>query len=135
MASEAGISGAMRELGADGFTIVPKVFGSAEVDALVASLTEALARSPSSVMEREGIPYAARNILDVWPDSRTTWCHTPIPELLNEVLGPEFGLVRALFFDKPPEHTWSLPWHKDLTIAVQDNRTPSSHFGKPTIKE
>lgn len=34
------------------------------------------------------------------------------------MLGSEFGLVRVLYFDKPPERTWSLPWHKDLTIAI-----------------
>ncbi len=27
-----------------------------------------------------------------------------------------------------------MPWHKDLTIAVRDNRLPSSHFAKPTRK-
>jgi ectoine hydroxylase-related dioxygenase (phytanoyl-CoA dioxygenase family) len=135
MAQEAGTKAAMLELAADGFTMVPGVFGAAEVDGLIASLTDALARSHSSVMERGGIPYAARNILDLWPESRTMWRRAPLPELLNEVLGPKFGLVRALFFDKPPEHTWSLPWHKDLTIAVRDNRTPSSHFVKPTTKE
>jgi ectoine hydroxylase-related dioxygenase (phytanoyl-CoA dioxygenase family) len=43
-------------------------------------------------------------------------------------------LVRALFFDKPLEETWSLPWHKDLTIAVRDNRLQSRHFSHPTTK-
>jgi ectoine hydroxylase-related dioxygenase (phytanoyl-CoA dioxygenase family) len=43
-------------------------------------------------------------------------------------------LVRALFFDKPPDQTWALPWHKDLTIAVRDNQRPSRHFTKPTRK-
>ena len=42
--------------------------------------------------------------------------------------------MRVLYFDKPPEHSWALPWHKDMTIAVQDNRLPSSVFCKPTLK-
>jgi ectoine hydroxylase-related dioxygenase (phytanoyl-CoA dioxygenase family) len=50
------------------------------------------------------------------------------------VLGDGFGLVRVLFFDKPPDRTWSLPWHKDLTIAVRDNRLPSNRFCHPTTK-
>jgi ectoine hydroxylase-related dioxygenase (phytanoyl-CoA dioxygenase family) len=40
----------------------------------------------------------------------------------------------VLYFDKPPGRSWALPWHKDLTIAVQDNTRPSTHFGKPTRK-
>jgi ectoine hydroxylase-related dioxygenase (phytanoyl-CoA dioxygenase family) len=54
--------------------------------------------------------------------------------LLTEVLGPQAGLVRTHYFDKPPAQTWCLPWHKDLTIAVRDNRRPSSEFRNPTTK-
>ena len=54
--------------------------------------------------------------------------------LLNRELGPDFGLVRGLYFDKPPAHTWSLPWHKDMTLAVRNNRLPSREFSKPTTK-
>ena len=62
------------------------------------------------------------------------WRQPPLPELLEAVLGLGCGLVRGLFFDKPPERSWSLPWHKDLTIAVRDNRLPSRLFRKPTTK-
>src|SRR6185437_14142607 len=57
-----------------------------------------------------------------------------LPNILAAILGPKFGLVRILFFDKPPRQTWALPWHKDLTVAVRDNRLPSQHFAKPTRK-
>src|SRR5205823_2336367 len=57
-----------------------------------------------------------------------------LTEALAGILGPAYGLVRVLFFDKPPQQTWALPWHKDLTIAVRDNRLPSAHFSKPTTK-
>jgi Phytanoyl-CoA dioxygenase (PhyH) len=54
--------------------------------------------------------------------------------LLADMLGPGFGLVRVLYFDKPPDQSWALPWHKDMTIAVKNNRLPSEHFAKPTFK-
>lgn len=54
--------------------------------------------------------------------------------LIADVLGPGAGLVRVLFFDKPPDRSWSLPWHKDRTIAVRCNDLPSQHFHKPTMK-
>lgn len=62
------------------------------------------------------------------------WRRAPLLELLTAVLGPERGLVRALYFDKPPDRTWSLPWHKDLTIAVRDNTLASAEFARPTTK-
>jgi ectoine hydroxylase-related dioxygenase (phytanoyl-CoA dioxygenase family) len=53
---------------------------------------------------------------------------------LREILGPQFGLVRGLFFDKPPGRSWWLPWHKDQTIAVRNNSLPSQQFSRPTLK-
>jgi ectoine hydroxylase-related dioxygenase (phytanoyl-CoA dioxygenase family) len=41
--------------------------------------------------------------------------------------------VRALFFDKPPGHSWALPWHKDYSVAVVAHRT-FGVFTKPTRK-
>jgi ectoine hydroxylase-related dioxygenase (phytanoyl-CoA dioxygenase family) len=78
--------------------------------------------------------YAARNVLSLWPDAATVWRKPAIVDALAAVLGPHFGLVRVLFFDKPPDQTWALPWHKDVTIAARDNRIPSQHFRKPTVK-
>ncbi|MCH7990061.1 MAG: phytanoyl-CoA dioxygenase family protein, partial [Planctomycetes bacterium] len=62
------------------------------------------------------------------------WRRNPLLQLLRETLGDGFGLVRGLYFDKPPERSWSLPWHKDLTIAVQRNDLASTHFTNPTQK-
>jgi ectoine hydroxylase-related dioxygenase (phytanoyl-CoA dioxygenase family) len=41
--------------------------------------------------------------------------------------------VRGLYFDKPPGASWSLPWHRDQTIAVRRHGT-SERFVKPTLK-
>jgi ectoine hydroxylase-related dioxygenase (phytanoyl-CoA dioxygenase family) len=50
-----------------------------------------------------------------------------------QVLGPSARIVRGLYFDKPPGHSWALPWHKDLTLAVEAHR-PSNLLTHPTIK-
>ncbi|MBN9500519.1 MAG: hypothetical protein BGO01_04315 [Armatimonadetes bacterium 55-13] len=41
-------------------------------------------------------------------------------ELVDEVLGLNSRLVRAIFFDKVPGANWSVPWHQDLTICVKE---------------
>ena len=127
------------ELAQDGVTILPQVFAAPQIAAMGADLDAALASaSPDSTsagpLRAEKIVYAARNVLDWFPPARELWQTPPLTDLLGEVLGPDYGLTRALFFDKPPNRSWSLPWHKDLTIAVQDNRRPSSHFSHATTK-
>lgn len=125
------------ELERDGIAIVPVVFAGTEVDKLLTLLQFALqskVAAGSTMHTAGGTVYAARNLLDCCPDVATNWRRPPLTEILSAVLGPSFGLVRALFFDKPPQQSWTLPWHKDLTIAVCDNRRSSKSFSKPTTK-
>src|SRR5262249_21689033 len=119
-----------------GFTLIPGVFTSAQVDFMCCGLDAAFQAQAEAVAIRSeaGSIYAARNILSVWLEAATVWHRAPLPQVLTAVLGPGYGLVRALFFDKPPERTWALPLHKDLTVAVRDNRLPSRVFARPTLK-
>jgi hypothetical protein len=81
-----------------------------------------------------GHVYAARNLIDSIPEVSTVWRDEPLLSFLREQLGDGFGLVRALFFDKPPDRTWNLPWHKDTSIAVKDHSLGSTSFSRPTTK-
>jgi len=127
----------LTELERDGYTVLPSVFGDEAIAAMIRTLEGIFverAGTEASIRGDEGTIYAARNILELWPDAANIWRVAPLPEHLSAVLGPCFGLVRILFFDKPPRQTWALPWHKDLTIAVRDNRLPTQHFRHPTRK-
>ena len=70
----------------------------------------------------------------MFPAAADLWRKPRLIELLTQALGPQFGLVRGLYFDKPPASTWSLPWHQDLTIAVRDHSLPSERFRNRTVK-
>jgi hypothetical protein len=121
----------------DGFTILRRVYALDQVQWVLQELAGALeqtADAESRISSDDGTVYAARNVLDLWPAATEVWRAAPLPGVLAGALGPHFGLVRGLFFDKPPARSWALPWHKDLTIAVKDNRVPSRHFAKPTMK-
>src|SRR5581483_4092371 len=127
----------LEALEADGFVVLPRVFPASRVEELRRVLAEALGRTDESgtaIRAQQGTVYAARNVLDLWPAAADVWRVPALTDVLAAALGPHFGLVRALFFDKPPEQTWSLPWHKDLTVAVRDHRRPSRLFAKPTTK-
>ena len=110
-----------REILKSGFAILPQVFSAAEVDELVAGLDAVMNRNAEAegpIRDKVGTVYAGRNLLRLFEPAKTIWRRSPLTELLCEVLGPDFGLVRALFFDKPPERTWALPWHKDLATEL-----------------
>jgi hypothetical protein len=120
----------------DGFVGLPGVFTSVQIDGILFALEQAFQGRADDIAIRSeaGAVYAARNILMIWPEAATVWQQPPLPGILADLLGPDHGLVRALYFDKPPERTWALPWHKDLTISVRDHRRLSPRFTKPTRK-
>jgi Phytanoyl-CoA dioxygenase (PhyH) len=132
----AGCERYLEPMARDGFVILPGVFSLDGVQAILARLDQAFKKhaDQAAIRSEGGSVYAARNILSLWPESATVWRQPPLPPVLGLLLGPRFGLVRGLFFDKPPDQTWALPWHKDLTIAVREYRQPSLAFAKPTTK-
>ncbi|MBM4071030.1 MAG: phytanoyl-CoA dioxygenase family protein [Planctomycetes bacterium] len=125
-----------QKLEVQGFLVLPGVFDAAEADGIRTGLQTAFAAQPqaTAIRAQGGSLYAARNVLSLWPETATVWRRAPLLEFVRAILGEQAGLVRGLYFDKPPERTWALPWHKDLTIAVKDNRLAGRSFNKPTTK-
>ena len=127
----------LEALSRDGFVTLAAVFTREEAatmgDHLDAVLASSRADDPA-ILTSDGIIYAARNVLTLWPPSASVWHRSALLEPLRAILGPRLGVVRALFFDKPPGGSWALPWHKDLTIAVRDNSLPGARDLHPTRK-
>lgn len=119
-----------------GFALLPQAIAPALAAELATRLTASLQteNEQGSPLASRGTVYAARNPLEVIPHVESLWQLSPLGDFLQQVLGPTFGLVRGLFFDKPPGRSWWLPWHKDLTIAVKNNQLPSASFTRPTNK-
>src|SRR6476661_740720 len=122
-------------LGRDGFMLLRGAFSDADCDRLLDEWAAACTAGDDGLMRSAtGAVYGARNILDRWPDVLRVVRQPMLLDALRGTLGPSFGLVRVLYFDKPPGESWALPWHKDLAVAVKDNRLPSAEFGRPTTK-
>jgi hypothetical protein len=120
-----------------GYAVVPGVFQPEECRAIAARVASALADcqdDAASLKRASGAIYGARNLLALFPEALSLWLRPPLVQLLTAVLGHEFGLVRGLFFDKPPASSWSLPWHRDLTIAVAEHLPALGRFRNPTTK-
>jgi Phytanoyl-CoA dioxygenase (PhyH) len=104
-------------------------------DQLLAEFQLACAKAGCGIIRGAGDSIVGvRNLLAVWPEVLRVLDLSEFHDALCAILGPHFGLVRILYFDKPPGESWALPWHKDLAIAVKDNKIASDHFRRPTIK-
>ncbi len=124
------------DLARDGFCLLPGAVDRPQVDRLKQVCSQVFESDATGVLARSsrGHVYAARNLIDSIPEVSTVWRNARLSDFLRLQLGDGFGLVRALFFDKPPDRTWGLWWHKDTSIAVRDNSLPSQYFSRPTTK-
>jgi hypothetical protein len=127
MASSKEFSSAIRE---DGFAIVPDVLCRSEIARFISILDKV--NQGSSVRSRGGV-YAIRNLLDVIPELRQLADSPALRDLVKPVLGEKAIPVRGILFDKTLEANWKVPWHQDLSIAVQ-KRIDMEGFGPWTTK-
>jgi ectoine hydroxylase-related dioxygenase (phytanoyl-CoA dioxygenase family) len=118
----------------DGFQWVPGLFSEARCNELIDSLEVALAQAEPTIRGSEGKIYAARNLLEVWSEARSFWKTQAIQDSIVHFLGAGAGLVRMLYFDKPPGQSWALPWHQDRTIAIRVHPETSHRYRNPTRK-
>lgn len=123
---------ALKSVEVDGYALFEEVFSRAEVKQLLAAVGDTLAQGGDSVRSRAGVPYAARNLLETCPELCRLWRHPILVSLIQKVLGPNAGLVRALYLDKPPSDSWAVPWHKDLVVPVKAGAISSNVFSLPT---
>ncbi len=124
------------KLQSDGFCLLNRAVSIETVERLLHVCRDAFDGDSEGVRARSSRRhvYATRNLIESIPEVSTIWrCESPMT-FLGDQLGDQFGLVSVLFFDKPPDRTWALPWHKDTAIAVQDNTLSSTHFSRPTTK-
>ena len=123
-----------KTLDSEGFYTIAGVISDDQCDQLLRQIETASESNTASIRSSKGTVYAARNLIETLHDLPSLIQSTGLDNHLRHAIGDSFGLVRVLYFDKPSDRSWSLPLHKDLTIAVQDNSLPTDHFSKPTRK-
>ncbi len=121
----------MANLEDQGWLLFESVYSDGQLKELQTAVGLLADHEDEAVRGRAGSVYAARNVLELVPEIISIWQTEELVDFLVNTLGSDAGLVRALYFDKPPEQTWALPWHKDLLIAVNQNAQPNSGYSRP----
>jgi len=120
----------LEEVEDNGFAICEDVLSTYEVNHLLTAIERI--DQAGSVRKRGGI-FAVRNLLDVSAEVRAMADSPAIRALVQPILGPEFFPVRGILFDKIADANWKVPWHQDVTIAIQE-RVEAEGFGPWSLK-
>jgi len=84
-------------------------------------------------LSMDGHRGGVRNLLDV-PTMRELAESSPVRGQVEAVLGKDARAVRGILFDKTENANWKVPWHQDVTIAV-NRRVDADGFGPWSQKE
>jgi len=57
-----------------------------------------------------------------------------LKSILQKFAGNNFFVVKSIYFDKPQNSNWYVPYHQDLTISV-DKKTELEGFNYWTVKQ
>lgn len=122
------------ELETQGFCTLSSVLSKAQVGDACEHLDRLLLDGGAGILESKGVGYGIRNLWQHWPEVVELVRSPATLEFVRKELGSQVGMVRGLFFDKPPGRSWTLPWHRDRTIAVKDHTGELGTFSNPTSK-
>ena len=111
------IAGIVRVIGA---AILPDVLTAPEVESLITTLGPVTGAGVRGVLRIPAIAELARS--------------ARLMDLARPLLTGEPRPVRAVYFDKSAASNWLVPWHQDLTVAVQE-RAEVDGFGPWSVKE
>lgn len=87
----------------------------------------------SGSLRKRGATFAVRNLLDTSLEVRELANSEVVRRLVEAVLGPGSFAVQGILFDKIPDVNWKVPWHQDVTIAIQE-KVEAEGFGPWSIK-
>lgn len=119
----------------NGCTILRQVLSRYDGQQMIAEIAEAMqSRQGDAIAAGQGRVVGGRNLLSLWSGWRRIVQQESVKSLIHATLGSDAGVVRILYFDKPPGEGWSLAMHKDRTIAVKQHVDPPAPFAKPTKK-
>jgi len=103
------------ELNTKGFAIAPDILASCDLQAYRDDTDAALQNDVS----RQRAP-GVRNVFEAIKSARNFAVSRQLRQIIEPILGAEYFAVRALIFDKTVGANWKVPFHQDLTIAVEN---------------
>jgi ectoine hydroxylase-related dioxygenase (phytanoyl-CoA dioxygenase family) len=126
------MSSAATELAATGFTTIPDIYTPEEVAQILDHMGHA--DKTKDTFRKSAELFAIRQFLKEIPGTVPLIFNESLQNLIRELFGPDYFVVKSIYFDKPGSSNWYVSYHQDLTISV-DRRTDIPGFGPWTVKQ
>jgi ectoine hydroxylase-related dioxygenase (phytanoyl-CoA dioxygenase family) len=116
----------------NGFTMVEDIYSTAEVEQILGAI-EQVDKSKETFRKSADL-FAIRQFLKEIPEVTELVFNDKLKSTVEQFFGPDYFVVKSIYFDKPETSNWFVAYHQDLTISV-DNRLDADNFGPWTVKQ
>lgn len=120
------------ELSEQGFTIVENIYTKDEVTQIL-KVIDNIDNSKATFRKSADL-FAIRQFLKEVPATHLLIFNKNLTQLISQLFGQDFFVVKSIYFDKPETSNWYVPYHQDLTISV-DKKVAIENFGPWTVKQ
>jgi ectoine hydroxylase-related dioxygenase (phytanoyl-CoA dioxygenase family) len=97
----------------EGYAIINDSYSTREVYAIVSAIENT---SGTNV----GVDtFAMRRFLQAVPAVQPLIFSSKLKDILNQLLGDNYFVIKSIYFDKPASSNWFVAWHQDLTVSVE----------------
>ncbi|MEF9476523.1 phytanoyl-CoA dioxygenase family protein [Chryseobacterium sp. 1B4] len=115
-----------------GFAVINNVFSQQELEEIDYVLQN-IDTSKENFRKSEDL-FAIRQFLKEVPEIKNLIFNENIRNLIKEIFGEKYFVVKSIYFDKPETSNWYVAYHQDLTISV-DKKLELPGFGPWTTKQ
>ncbi len=115
-----------------GFTVINDVFSDVEIKEILAIIDHA--NTEKATFRKSKDLFAIRQFLKEIPKIQNIIFNDTFKKIINSLFGEDYFVVKSIYFDKPPQSNWFVPYHQDLTISV-DKKVEIPDFEHWTIKQ
>ncbi|RQO68353.1 phytanoyl-CoA dioxygenase [Pedobacter sp. KBW01] len=120
-----------KEINSTGFTVINGIYSAEETNKIARTIDAANA-DRSNFRKSEDL-FAIRQFLKEIPDVKDLIFTPALKNVIHELFGHDYFLVKSIYFDKPENSNWFVAYHQDLTISV-DQKVEIAGFGPYTNK-
>ncbi len=116
----------------NGFTVINNIFSEEEIRK-IGEIIQNIDTSKETFRKSDDL-FAIRQFLKEIPEVRDLIFNENIKNIITEIFGEKYFVVKSIYFDKPEKSNWYVAYHQDLTISV-DKRAELPGFGPWTTKQ
>jgi ectoine hydroxylase-related dioxygenase (phytanoyl-CoA dioxygenase family) len=114
-----------------GFAIIGNVFTSEEISSIIETINNIDTSGPA--FRKTNDLFAIRRFIKEVPAIASFIFTSRLRTIIDQLFGPDYFLVKSIYFDKPEQSNWFVAYHQDLTISV-DQKKQVAGFEQWTVK-